>query len=90
MCLLSSSYWLAVNGLNQPNGGNNAGFISRCRVCEGSAAVITLHSQLQATPSCPSGYVSLWNGYSYYMVIVCIFLAYIICWLVSSFCRILV
>lgn len=69
MHLCGCSYWLAVSGLNRPAKDNNPGFISRCSVCEGSAAVLTLHSQKQTVPSCPSGYASLWEGYSYYMVI---------------------
>ena len=39
--------------------------ISRCRVCSKPAPIITLHSQTTSTPSCPSGWDSLWTGYSF-------------------------
>ena len=62
------SYWLAVHGLDQPRADNDIDLIGRCNVCEGKATVVTIHSQTQRSPNCPSGYSSLWHGYSYFMV----------------------
>lgn len=42
--------------------------VSRCVVCEAPAMVIAVHSQTIQIPSCPSGWDSLWIGYSFMMV----------------------
>lgn len=42
-------------------------YISRCVVCEVPTNVITLHSQSLSVPDCPSGWNSLWIGYSFIM-----------------------
>jgi integrin beta 8 len=62
------SYWLAVQGVNQPQSNNNVDLISRCNVCEGKATVITVHSQTLSLPNCPSKYSSIWHGFSYFLV----------------------
>jgi integrin beta 8 len=41
-------------------------YISRCSVCEAPANVIAVHSQTADLPACPSGYRSMWMGYSFY------------------------
>ncbi|XP_069755220.1 collagen alpha-4(IV) chain-like [Narcine bancroftii] len=41
--------------------------ISRCSVCEASSVAAAVHSQDQAIPPCPSGWISLWIGYSFLM-----------------------
>jgi integrin beta 8 len=61
------SYWLAVQGVNQPQSNNNVDLISRCNVCEGKATVITVHSQTLSLPNCPSKYSSIWHGFSYFL-----------------------
>lgn len=41
---------------------------SRCAVCEAPAMVMAVHSQTIQIPPCPSGWSSLWIGYSFVMV----------------------
>jgi integrin beta 8 len=65
------SYWLSTN---QPipkmpiEGAAIKDYISRCSVCEAPANVIALHSQSENLPSCPNGWIRLWDGYSFVMV----------------------
>lgn len=40
----------------------------RCAVCEAPAMVMAVHSQSIQIPQCPSGWSSLWIGYSFVMV----------------------
>ena len=40
--------------------------VARCRVCQGSKPLLTFHSQTKTIPSCPSGYSSVWTGWSFY------------------------
>lgn len=40
----------------------------RCVVCEAPSNVIAVHSQSVSIPNCPSGWDSLWIGYSFVMV----------------------
>ncbi|XP_055502468.1 collagen alpha-2(IV) chain-like [Leucoraja erinacea] len=42
--------------------------ISRCSVCEAPSVAVAVHSQDQAIPPCPSGWISLWIGYSFLML----------------------
>lgn len=42
-------------------------YISRCVVCEARANVMAIHSQTSFVPDCPSGWESLWSGYSFVM-----------------------
>jgi len=42
-------------------------FISRCVVCDAPANVIAIHSQTLIIPDCPTGWSSLWIGYSFAM-----------------------
>ncbi|XP_041060660.1 collagen alpha-2(IV) chain-like [Carcharodon carcharias] len=44
-----------------------APYISRCSVCEAPSVAVAVHSQDQTIPPCPSGWVSLWTGYSFLM-----------------------
>ena len=41
---------------------------ARCAVCEAPAMVMAVHSQTIQIPQCPSGWSSLWIGYSFVMV----------------------
>ncbi|XP_059842745.1 collagen alpha-4(IV) chain-like [Hypanus sabinus] len=41
--------------------------ISRCSVCEVPSVAVAIHSQDQTIPPCPSGWSSLWTGYSFLM-----------------------
>lgn len=43
-------------------------YISRCSVCEAPAVAIAVHSQDVTIPHCPTGWRSLWIGYSFLMV----------------------
>lgn len=45
-----------------------SGFPHRCAVCEAPAMVMAVHSQTIQIPQCPSGWSSLWIGYSFVMV----------------------
>ena len=40
----------------------------RCSVCEATANVLAVHSQSSSVPSCPNGWSSLWQGWSFLMV----------------------
>ena len=40
----------------------------RCAVCEAPAMVMAVHSQTIQIPQCPTGWSSLWIGYSFVMV----------------------
>ncbi|XP_078581529.1 uncharacterized protein LOC144864962 [Branchiostoma floridae x Branchiostoma japonicum] len=42
-----------------------ASAVSRCTVCQAHARVITIHSQKDHVPDCPTGYRSGWTGYSF-------------------------
>ena len=39
--------------------------VSRCRACEGNKPIIARHSMTTSNPNCPTGWTSLWTGYSY-------------------------
>lgn len=43
-------------------------FISRCVVCQAPDINMAVHSQDVSLPDCPTGYESLWSGYSFMMV----------------------
>lgn len=65
------SYWLSTNGaLPMMPVSEDAirTHISRCAVCEAPTNVIAVHSQSVHIPNCPSGWNSLWIGYSFVMV----------------------
>jgi len=40
----------------------------RCSVCEAPANVIAIHSQTIDIPKCPTGWLPLWQGFSFAMV----------------------
>ena len=42
--------------------------LRRCAVCEAPAMVMAVHSQTIQIPQCPTGWSSLWIGYSFVMV----------------------
>lgn len=42
-------------------------YISRCAVCEAPTRSLAVHSQSLEIPTCPSGWRSLWTGYSFAM-----------------------
>lgn len=66
------SYWLSTNDqlpadlpfISEESLRNH---ISRCSVCEARANVIAIHSQTRLIPDCPSGWDSLWSGFSFVM-----------------------
>lgn len=41
--------------------------VSRCSVCEVPNYTFAIHSQSREIPRCPTGYTSLWQGYSWVM-----------------------
>ena len=45
-------------------------YISRCAVCESETRVVAIHSQTIVAPDCPTNWISLWEGYSFLMVII--------------------
>lgn len=65
------TYWLSTTAdeINEEIPmDQNEDYISRCAVCEISAAVLAVHSQSSDIPVCPQGWSSLWVGYSFLMV----------------------
>lgn len=65
------SYWLSTNAPLPmvPVADNEIEpYISKCAVCEAPSHVIAVHSQTIDIPDCPSGWSSLWIGYSFAMV----------------------
>ncbi|KAJ8307287.1 hypothetical protein KUTeg_015371 [Tegillarca granosa] len=64
------SYWLPNNRtiLTITVGqGVISRYISRCAVCEAPNNIIAVHSQTHQVPACPSGWQSVWIGYSFGM-----------------------
>uniref|UniRef100_A0A3Q3SQ84 Collagen IV NC1 domain-containing protein n=1 Tax=Mastacembelus armatus TaxID=205130 RepID=A0A3Q3SQ84_9TELE len=66
------SYWLSTDtplpdGVPFISEQGLKDYISRCTVCEATANVIAIHSQTTFIPDCPSGWDSLWSGYSFVM-----------------------
>ncbi|CAH1802950.1 unnamed protein product, partial [Owenia fusiformis] len=41
--------------------------ISRCSVCQSPGPLLTVHSQSEDVPQCPSGWSEMWTGYSFVM-----------------------
>lgn len=67
------SYWLSTQLPipSEPKSGYEIKqYISRCAVCEIPTNVISIHSQTRDSPSCPSGWIRLWDGYSFVMVFI--------------------
>lgn len=65
------SFWLSTAkqpDMNRASSGiENRDYISRCIVCEAPAHTLAVHSQGSNIPSCPSGWTSLWQGWSFLM-----------------------
>lgn len=64
------SYWLATGEalpMMPVNEGEIEPYISRCSVCEAPANTLAVHSQSIQIPNCPTGWSSLWIGYSFAM-----------------------
>lgn len=62
------SYWLVSNnslGVEPLLEADMAEMVSRCVVCDVAGPVFAVHSQTIKIPACPSGWDSLWNGFSY-------------------------
>lgn len=61
------SYWLTNTNTNTGaiNGSSAMGYISRCSVCAAKIQTLTRHSFSGSTPTCPSGWGSLWTGYTF-------------------------
>jgi len=68
------SFWLSsdqnpdISVKPESNLDNIVNFISRCKVCTGSSKIVARHSFTSELPTCPTGFHSLWHGYSYLMV----------------------
>lgn len=65
------SYWLSTNEptpLKPVQDRLIEKHISRCTVCESPANAMAVHSQTSEEPDCPSGWSTLWSGYSFAMV----------------------
>lgn len=65
------SYWLSTTAplpMMPVEEGEIKPYISRCSVCEAPSVAIAVHSQDITIPQCPSGWRSLWIGYSFLMV----------------------
>ncbi|XP_078266274.1 uncharacterized protein LOC144599358 [Rhinoraja longicauda] len=65
------SYWLSTTAplpMMPLADGEVEPHISRCSVCEAHSVAVAVHSQDQAIPPCPSGWISLWIGYSFLML----------------------
>ena len=65
------SYWLSTNAplpLVPVADNEIEPYISKCSVCEAPSHVIAVHSQSSEIPDCPSGWSTLWVGYSFAMV----------------------
>ncbi|XP_071388934.1 collagen alpha-3(IV) chain-like [Centroberyx affinis] len=66
------SYWLSTDqsmpsDMALISGDSLERYVSRCAVCETRANVIAVHSQTSEVPVCPTGWRSLWAGYSFVM-----------------------
>ncbi|KAF7657111.1 hypothetical protein LDENG_00031880 [Lucifuga dentata] len=66
------SYWLSTDqslpsDLPLISGSSLERYVSRCAVCETRSNVIAVHSQTSEVPLCPTGWHSLWPGYSFVM-----------------------
>lgn len=69
------SFWLTTNSQNDIKAmaplkteDDIIPYISKCTVCQGTQYVLARHSYTNEVPQCPSGWESLWSGYSYLMV----------------------
>ncbi|KAG7272179.1 hypothetical protein CRUP_014778 [Coryphaenoides rupestris] len=64
------SYWLSTTvalPMMPVEEGDIKPYISRCSVCEAPSVAIAIHSQDISIPQCPTGWRSLWIGYSFLM-----------------------
>uniref|UniRef100_A0A3B3S9G8 Collagen IV NC1 domain-containing protein n=2 Tax=Paramormyrops kingsleyae TaxID=1676925 RepID=A0A3B3S9G8_9TELE len=64
------SYWLASTApmpMAPTSGAQIQQHISRCVVCETRSPIFAMHSQDASSPLCPSGWRTLWRGYSFLM-----------------------
>eukprot|EP00105_Crassostrea_gigas_P005959 XP_011419724.1 PREDICTED: collagen alpha-1(IV) chain [Crassostrea gigas] len=66
------SYWLSTREpmlpmMNPVEGPALQRYISRCSVCEAVSEVVAVHSQETRIPDCPSGFRSMWTGFSFMM-----------------------
>eukprot|EP00105_Crassostrea_gigas_P005966 XP_011419738.1 PREDICTED: collagen alpha-1(IV) chain-like [Crassostrea gigas] len=66
------SYWLSTREpilpmMNPVEGPALKRYISRCSVCESVSEVVAVHSQETRVPDCPSGFRSMWTGFSFMM-----------------------
>lgn len=65
------SYWLSTTAAipMMPLFGHEIrSHISRCVVCETLMPAVAFHSQDSSIPQCPSGWRSLWTGFSFLLV----------------------
>lgn len=68
---LHGSKWLAARRLGGEGEalevplGRTEEYVSRCSVCDVPGSVLALHSQAVEVPQCPTGWFSLWSGYSF-------------------------
>lgn len=64
------SYWLSTTApipMMPVSENQIQPYISRCAVCEAPSQAVAVHSQDTTIPNCPSGWRSLWIGYSFLM-----------------------
>lgn len=61
------AYWLSTVVSDGPTLPSDQAInqASRCSVCEGTKTVLAVHSQTASVPACPTGWSSLWEGYSF-------------------------
>ena len=65
-----ASLWLStrpdsIARTSTTNDNVSSAWTSRCRACEGNKPIIARHSMTTSSPNCPTGWTSLWTGYSY-------------------------
>ena len=61
----SPMFWHAAEDVAPDNGRQREELVARCSVCEVERTLLTVHSQSTQLPDCPSGWSSLWAGFSY-------------------------
>ncbi len=60
-----TTYWHGAEDVDPAGGQKGAELVGRCSICELERTLLTLHSQTTQLPVCPSGWSSLWEGFSY-------------------------
>ena len=69
----SSSWYRGGQKIGEPRGKGTRDLakvrsaVARCGVCEIERSLLTVHSESTQVPECPSGWKSLWTGFTYMM-----------------------